>query len=258
MSAESREAARRPVSAARKICVLCAKDFADVVKNPTMLVFCLFPLAFMFLYRFMLGGAQIDGADEAARMLNLFLLATALSFSSAMVTSMTVVYGIAEEKEKRTLRTLMLANVSGGQILVSRSILSLACTLASELACFAVLGADWKLLPAYLLFGLLGAVPVVLVSLVVGMASRDQMTAGLYGMPVMLVCLLPLAYVAGGPFSTVALFAPNGGAAVLCLLMAQGTLSFGTALWPVVSFAVWVVLGAVVFALLYKRLLRDN
>lgn len=250
----------------RKVRVLCGKDFADLFKNPTMLIMCLFPIAFMLLYRFMFGQSLsgVEVGDEQAAVdafLSGFLLVSALCFTTGMVTTMTVIYGIAEEKEKHTLRTLMLANVSAGQVMASRGIVSLVSSAAVMAACYLLTGADLGQLPAFLLVGLLAAAPVMLLSLVVGLASRDQMTSGLYGMPLMLVCIVPMMAVLGTlgeGVATVARFLPNGGAVELLKLLLAGQLLTADAIVPLATSLAWMAAGVLLFALLFKRLTRDN
>ena len=52
-------------AAMRKTGALLAKDFADLFKNPTLLVVCLLPIAFMALYTFMIGDATSDAGLTA-------------------------------------------------------------------------------------------------------------------------------------------------------------------------------------------------
>ena len=84
---------------------LVRKFFMDVAKSPGLLACCLFPPLFLLVFRLVV----IDPvAHEDAP---LFLLATGMLFSTAMVPGTTTVYPMAEAREKRTLRTLELAGV---------------------------------------------------------------------------------------------------------------------------------------------------
>lgn len=131
----------------RKIGALCQKDFIDMFKNPSMLVCLIMPIGFAVLFRYMLSdvGVATVGEDPNAagaavgQILATFELSSSLCMAIGMVVSMAVVYGIAEEKEKHTLRTLMLANVSAGQIIVSRALISLVMMLIVAAACFLLL-----------------------------------------------------------------------------------------------------------------------
>lgn len=248
----------------RKVGALAGKDLADLFKNPTMLVVLLMPIGFMLLFRLVVGDTAADsglsGAELAVaeRAIDTFLLGSGLCMSVGMVASMVLIYGIAEEKEKHTLRTLMLANVGAGEVAASKGGVALAAVVAVGAACFAVAGGEAALLPAYLLLTAVGAVPVVLVSLVLGLASRDQMTAGFYSVPVLLVALLPTFGMVGETVEAVAALTPLGGVYDLLGLAADGRLLTADAVVPLAVTLAWVVAGAACFAALYRRLARDN
>lgn len=245
---------------ARKIAALCGKDLRDLARNPTMLVSCLMPVAFMVLYRYMFSrnGEGVADLDRIAPALNGFMMSTAALLSIAMVGSMVLLYGLAEEKEKHTLRTLMLANVGAGQIMAAKLIITLAITALAELLSFLVIGAPAAMLPAYLAIGVVGALPILLVAALLGLASRDQMTSGLYAVPLLLVAIAPMFAMIDETFERIVVFLPTGGLDRLFKLLAEGTL-FGTdAVLPVAVTAAWIVVCAVAFTLLFRRLSRDN
>ena len=91
---------------------------------------------------------------------------------------MATLSAIAEEKEKHTLRTLMLANVSAEQMLASRGLVTLLAIALVDAACYLVIGQPLAGLPAFLAIGVAGSVPIVLLSLLLGLVARDQMSAG--------------------------------------------------------------------------------
>ena len=175
-----------------------------------------------------------------------------------MVVSMVLIYGIAEEKEKHTLRTLMLANVSAGEVAISKGAVALTSVVCVSTACFFIAGGAPALLPAHLVLTVLGSVPIILVSLVLGLASRDQMTAGFYSVPVLLVALVPSFSVVNKTIQTVAAVTPLGGVYNLLGLAADGTLFTPEALMPLAITLAWIVAGSTAFAALYRRLARDN
>lgn len=251
-------------TALRKTGALLAKDFADLFKNPTLLVVCLLPIAFMALYSFMIGDAA-GGSDLTAEqqeavgpVIGQFMLGSALCMTVGMVCTMTVLYGIAEEKEKRTLRTLMLANVGASQVVASKAVVALVASTVVNAACFFVAGGEAGMLGAYLALGVVGSLPVILFSLVLGLASRDQMTAGVYSVPVLLVALVPMFGMANETIEKASHWLPTGGVYDLIGLAMDGRLLSQDALAPLGVTAAWIVVGAVVFAALFKRLSRDN
>ena len=251
-------------AAMRKTGALLAKDFADLLKNPTLLVVCLLPIAFMALYSFMIGDAA-GGSDLTAEqqeavgpVIGQFMLGSALCMTVGMVCTMTVLYGIAEEKEKRTLRTLMLANVGASQVVASKAVVALAASAAVNAVCFFVAGGEPGMLGAYLALGIVGSLPVLLFSLVLGLACRDQMTAGVYSVPVLLVALVPMFGMANETIEKASHWLPTGGVYDLIGLAMDGRLLSQDALAPLGVTLAWIVVGAVVFAALFKKLARDN
>lgn len=251
-------------AAMRKTGALLAKDFADLFKNPTLLVVCLLPIAFMALYSFMIGDAA-GGSDLTAEqqeavdpVISQFMLGSSLCMTLGMVCTMTVLYGIAEEKEKRTLRTLMLANVGASQVVASKAVVALVASTVVNAVCFFVVGGEPGMLGAYLALGVAGSLPVILFSLVLGLASRDQMTAGVYSVPVLLVALVPMFGMANETIEKASHWLPTGGVYDLIGLAMDGRLLSQDALAPLGVTLAWIVVGAVVFAALFKKLARDN
>lgn len=247
-------------SSIAKLGALFEKDARDMLKNPTMLVTVVLPVAMIVLYRFvyrdLLAAAEADLAVRLAS--DGLFLCSALCLSVGMVGSMTLVYGIAEEKEKHTLRTLMLANVSAGQVALAKGIVCLATALVVGALCFALTGVGWGMFPAFIALTALGAVPVILLGLVLGLASRDQMTAGLSSMPILLLCLVPMFAPMAPEAEAVATFTPLGGVVELMRLVLAGELTLEAAALPLAVTAAWTLLGAVVFKLLYRKLAQDN
>ncbi len=241
-------------AALRKTSALLGKDMKDLVKNPTVLLGCLLPVGFIALYSQTMGDASGEAADAARHQ----FLTMALFMTVGMTGCMTALYTIAEEKEKHTLRTLMLANVSAAQVIASRAVVSLTAIVVAQAACFAVLRAPIDLLAPYLLLGILSGLPVVMLSLVLGLASRDQMTAGVYSVPLILVAFLPMFAPLNETLAKATPYCPTGGAQELLNLAADGALFTADALQPLAVTLVWVAVGAAALALLYKRLARDN
>ena len=134
----------------RKTGALLGKDLKDVVKNPTMLVCCLLPVGFMLFYKNAVGGGM---EGEAAEAFSSMLVSWSLLFTATMVASMATLNAIAEEKEKHTLRTLMLANVSAEQMLASRGLVTLLAIALVDAACYLVIGQPLAGLPAFLAIG---------------------------------------------------------------------------------------------------------
>lgn len=238
----------------RKVSALLTKDFADAFKNPTMLLGIALPICLVLLYTSLLGTDD----PEITAFLTPFYLSCGLCLSAGATGSMIVVYGIAEEREKNTLRTLMLANVSAGQILASRAVLALALALAVDAVCFFLVGGEKGGLAAYLGVGLLGSLPLVVLGLLVGLASRDQMTAGMSSLPLLLVAMAPIFSMYSENVANVVKWLPTGGMDTLVRLSVEGNLFTSDALQPLLITLAWIAVSAVAFVALFRRLSRDN
>ena len=240
----------------RKTGALFEKDLKDVVKNPTMLVCCVIPVAFiMFFNRFT--GANVEGAEVKAAF-DAMMLSYALLFTATMVSSMATLTAMAEEKEKHTLRTLMLANVGAEPILISRGLVTLITIAVVDAACYLVLKQPLEGLPEFLAIGVAGSIPIVLLSLLLGLAARDQMSAGLLSVPLLIAGIAPMFARMNESLAKAGPYLPTGGMYDLGKLLAQGNLLTSDALLPIASTLVWIVVAAAAFALLYRRLARDN
>ena len=252
--------------ATRKIAALATKDFIDLFKNPGMLVSLLMPIGLVAMQAFLMPADAIDAARhdaEMAQMLASSLLVSAVAISVSMVGSMAILYSLAEEKEKHTLRTLILSNVSAEQVMVSKALVGMVGIVVVELACFFIVqrqipGVSMSLLPAYLLLGTLGGATVVLPSLVLGLACRDQMTASFYSLPVVLLAIAPMFGLFTEDASRVTRFAPTGGVCELLNMMFMGTFTWQNAMLPLGITAAWIVGGVILFRLFYRKLAQDN
>ncbi|WP_139651469.1 ABC transporter permease [Raoultibacter phocaeensis] len=242
-------------AALRKIGALSVKDAKDVFRNPAIAVCALMPIGFMLLYRYVML-ANIASQEHA--IVDSFLLGTAPCFTVGMVSAMTIIYALSEEKEKHTLRTLMLANVSGSQVMAAKVLVSLVVIALVDLVCFLVIGLDVSLVVPYLAIAIVGSASTVLFSLVLGLVSRDMVSSGVYALPVLVIALLPMFGMFSDGFRMVASYSPCGGMYDLLGLLYEGRLFTPDAIMPLVSMFAWIVICAVAFVLAFKKLGKDN
>jgi ABC-2 type transport system permease protein len=239
-------------AALQKTAALFIKDLRDALKNPTVLLCCLLPVVFVFAQ------SELMSVRGDAAATNMFLLQDALCLSAGAIGSMAALYSIAEEKEKHTLRTLMLANVKAGQISLSKGLVTLLLITLINALCFLVLSEEPIRMFPVLLIGALGAVPIILISLVFGLVGRDQMTAGVFSIPILFIAFAPMLGQFGDGIINVARFSPTGGMVEMIGLLLRGQLFTADVIIPFVVTVAWIALGFVVYAALFKRLIRDN
>lgn len=244
----------------RKIRALCAKDFPDIVKNPVMLVSSVIPLLLVFAFKLMYGdmASGMEETQEHSYLLSSFLLTTGVCMTAGMVPSMIVLYSMAEEKEKHTLRTLMLANVSGGQVLAAKAIVAMVITALVDVIIYFVVGLDLQYFALYLVISLVGTLPLVILSLLLGLLARDQMSSGLYSLPVILIALLPMFGLMSSQVEVIARYSPCGGMVELLDGLFANQLFTQEAIIPIVVTLAWTVAAFVLFQVFYKRFIRDN
>lgn len=239
----------------RKLKALCSKDIVDYFKNPSILAAFIMPILLVILYKFV----RLSGHEQDRIYIVLTIGAV---MNSAMCGLLVASTSIAEEKEKLTLRTLMLSNVSGIEFLLSKVAAGILMTALGNVVVFFLSGASMQYLPMYLLATTLGAVSLNLVSAVIGLFSRDQMSCGVLQIPVMLLFLLPAIFGGGlsGPAGTVmqaiGRFVPTNAMVQAFLGAMKGKreqlpVHFGVLL-------AWIAIAAVVFVLIYRKKRMDN
>ena len=188
-----------------------------------------------------------------------FLLLLVLTLNIALITVLIPATTIAEEKEKFTLRTLMLSNVKGGEFFTAKVLLTCVFLILTNVILFFICEIQTSLLPMYLLITTLGSVPLILLGLVAGMLARDQMNATLYEMPLLLLFMLPAIF--GGMNRTleeVIRFTPGDPILALVSGMIDEGLSEKDFLFSLGVIGGWLVVAAVTLALSYRKRGRDN
>ena len=162
----------------RNICAVFLKQINETFKNKTILIqFVLFP-AFALI---MENAIKLQDMPE-----HFFVKLFAVMFvGMAPLTCMSSI--LSEEKEKNTLRALLMSNVKPLQYLLGvGSYLWLMCMAGSVV--FALCGQyRGKELVAFLLIMAAGILLSILVGAAIGVFSRNQMTATSITIPVMMV-----------------------------------------------------------------------
>lgn len=151
----------------RVLRTLFVKDIVDMFKNPNVLLMLALPLIFIVIYQFVDLGMSPAYLLMLGVMMNLCL--TPLSVLGMM---------IAEEKEKNTMRTLMLCNVTGGEFLAAKTLAVLAGTLLVDTVLFFLTGFGPAQLPVFLLVCTAGSITMLLLGGLTGIDhenGHDQM-----------------------------------------------------------------------------------
>jgi ABC-2 type transport system permease protein len=227
---------------------LFQKDCKDTLQNMNVMIMIFLPLVFGVLYTSLF-------SDISAEIPANYVLGMITSMTLALVPTTFLSVLVAEEKEKHTLRTLMLSGVTGGEFMASKTLLTLVLMEVLSVACFFVTKGEPRLLPAYLLLVTAGSLGLLLIGATIGLLCKDQMSTSVLSAPIALVLMIPpmlgslndtlafiakltpiqwvlrlLAWVQGGG----SLISAEGGKGALVLLA-------------------WIVLPAIVFGVVYRR-----
>lgn len=154
------------------------KQILDTVKNKTVFIqFLMFPVMAVIMET----TVKLDEMPE-----HFFAKLFAVMFvSMAPLTCMSAI--IAEEKEKNTLRALMMSNVKPWQYIISIGIyIFLMCMIGT--AVFAVLGEySGEQLAEFILIMIIGIILSEIIGAAIGIFSRNQMSATSLTLPIMMV-----------------------------------------------------------------------
>lgn len=158
----------------KRVNAIFVKDWKDLQRNS----YVLFTLALPLFFAAWLGRIGADSAEMIA-----FPIVFALVIAGAFVQAAMV----AEEKEKNTLRGLLLSPASLTEVFVGKSLLSAVTTVVVVIGCIWL--AEFSV-PSLTLFALSIAIALVIflaIGTLLGLLSRTVMETSIIGMPVMLI-----------------------------------------------------------------------
>lgn len=165
----------------RHINTIIHKQLKDTLKNNAVLIqFIMFPLMGIIMCRTI-------NFDNMPMPENFFanMFAT-MYIGMAPLVSVSAI--IAEEKEKNTLRVLMMADVSPAQYLIGIGIyVFAACILGCVIFCFLLTNVTGIQRLTFLLIAASGIITSILIGAAIGIGSKNQMSATAVSVPVMMV-----------------------------------------------------------------------
>lgn len=160
------------------ITAIWKKQLKDTVKNKTVLIqFLLFPLMTVVMEH----SIKMRGMPEHF----FVVLFAAMYIGMAPLTSMASI--LSEEKEKNTLRVLIMANVKPREYLIGIGFyVWFFCMIGSGVICMTG-GYDWK--TSFVFMGIMaaGIATSLLIGAVIGLCSRSEMMATSTAVPVMMI-----------------------------------------------------------------------
>lgn len=236
------------------LAVLIKKDFRLMFTNKNMLIMILLPIGFAVLYQTIFGDVK-----EAGMPSNFVLtLCELLNLSAIPLTGLAMM--VAEEKEKNTLRVLMLSDVSALEYIFSKIISVLVLMELITIVIFFITATQLSYLPMFLLVTTVTSISMLLFGSVVGLLSKDQMSTSTLSTPLMILFLIPPMFqnmnevidkIASIVSTTRMMAIINDAMNGMSILSQEHLLDFGIIL-------AWILLGVVTFAMMYRKKGFDN
>lgn len=225
----------------RNICVIFLKQLKETPKNKVILIqFLMFPIMSVIMEN----AIKIENMPE-----HFFVKLFSVMFvGMAPLTCVSSI--ISEEKEKNTLRVLMMSNVNPFEYLCGiGSYVWLMCMAGT--AVFAICGGfSGKELGIFLLIMAVGIVLSELIGAVIGIFSRNQMSATSVTVPVMMIfSFLPMLSMFNGKIEKIANLTYTQQLSNLINDLGISPVTMENVIVPAVNF----LLTAILFVFAYKK-----
>ena len=227
----------------KRVGAIFIKDYKEFSRNYAVSIMLLFPIFFAFLYR---------GTGEPQGEIYAFIL----NFSLAMMTSFIQACLIAEEKERNTLRSLMMTPASMLDVLLGKSALVFTMSAAVLALSTYIYGYEPTNLPVLLFAVAVSIVLYVAVGTICGLYSRTVMEATLSVFPVLIIFTAgPYAQLFADKFPVLeaARYLPSSQ-----LMELLGGASGTGAVEPLVVITLWAAVLTAISFILYKKRLKDQ
>lgn len=224
------------------IITIIRKQLKDTLKNQTVLIqFIMFPLLGIIMAK----AIRIENMPE-----NFFVnLFATMYVGMAPLISVTAI--ISEEKEKNTLRVLLMADVSPSQYLVGiGSYIFLACMFGSVIFCCLLNDVTNAQRAVFLLIMAVGIITSIMIGAAIGIGSKNQMSATSVSVPVMMVfSFLPMLSMFNDKIENVAKFTYSEQIRILVSNLKSG----GDYTQHAAIIIINIVLFGVIFSVLYRK-----
>ncbi|EJQ53169.1 hypothetical protein IEE_00213 [Bacillus cereus BAG5X1-1] len=230
----------------RRFSAIFRKEVQDIKTNASVLVMAAMPIMFSFVYQ------QMDGPkDEIANMVTLMALIMVGSFVQAAL--------IAEEKEKHTLRVLMLSPASSLEVLLGKSALTGLITFVICISNFFILGVVKGNMTLIVLFLLISIFFFLMLGTAIGLIAKTMASTSVVGMPILFIFFLApmLGVFIKSEFVKKAIeFLPTKHLvdAMPKLMAGKG---FSTVSGDFVNIIIWCVLSIILCIIVYKKKQMD-
>ncbi|AKN32060.1 ABC transporter [Clostridium carboxidivorans P7] len=232
----------------RRVNALFIKELKDFFQNPNILVMFMMPIMFAILYGKMMG----------TRIPKVSSLEICLLLSLTMVGCSSAACLIAEEKEKNTLRTLMLSPLSPIEFLTGKSLISLLSCMVSSLIVFFIVSAPNVNLFLYIIISLISSITIIILGLLIGLLCKSQLETGIASTPIiMILMLVPMFSGISSALKNIANFCFTYHALVAIYKISEGKSLLDLKL-NLLNIFVWFIVSSFLLVFVYKKVSLDK
>ncbi|PWA12308.1 ABC transporter permease [Pueribacillus theae] len=226
----------------KRVFAIFQKDWKDLLKNS----YIIFTMAIPLIFAAWLGRIGTEDGFLHSLPISLALVISGCFVQAAMV---------AEEKEKNTLRGLLLSPASTTEILIGKSLLTAAVTIVIIIGSIFLSEFNVQSISLFSLLILLNLVTFISIGTILGLVSRTVMETSIIGMPVMLI------FGMGSMFKTmienetllkILHYLPSEQFNEAWLSMSEGG-SFGSIGNNLLILLVWCIVALVISFITYRR-----
>ncbi|MES9731583.1 ABC transporter permease, partial [Bacillus sp. AP50] len=215
----------------RRVSAIFRKEVQDFKTNSQVLLMAFLPIILSFLFSRFGAGKEMLGITTI----------TAFLFVAGFVQSMV----IAEEKEKHTLRVLMLSPASSVEVLLGKSILTACLTLGICIVNLFILDQfSGNLLLLGFIF-LCGTILFIVIGTMIGLLAASVPQTSIIGMPILMTMYLAVQFepmVENKVIKTMIGYLPTAHI-VKALNSLVGGAGFGSISGHVLNVAVWLIIS---------------
>lgn len=231
----------------RIVKTLMKKDFKNCMTNKNLLFSLAIPAGFCILYNYLF--------RDILEMSSIYVLQLCAIMAIALVPTTILPVMIAEEKEKYTLRSLMLAQVGGMEFLAGKVTVCMGLTFIDAVIVFFLAGGKPAWFVVYAVYVLLASLGLSFLGAVAGLMAKDQTSAGTIGAPLLLLVMIPPFFsMFGGVIEKISVLVPSTSFQTVFLSAVEGRSLLGREnLIADAVCIVWIVAGYAVFHVFYKR-----
>jgi len=238
----------------RRTRALFKKEIKSLLKNTNVLLMCMLPVLFSIIYSKIFTG---NGTDDQLGRIDILIMC--VSMNLVLVASFVIAMLIAEEKEKNTLRTLMLSGVSSLEFLSGKVIITFLVSEIINIVMYFIIGIEPTHLGIYILLTTLVVLSMIEIGAVIGIFSPNQMATGVVGMPVLMILLMiPLFANLNETLKKIAKLLPNYNMNVMLEKIFKGETIGVESTYNITVILIWIIIAAVAFMFAYRKIGLDK